>query len=78
MTKPEVETKEERFVRIAEARTTKIIDMVKLLGNCSNRANYEYSKEDVKKVFNAIEEELRIAKAKFEMSDSSEKRFTLR
>ena len=30
------ETKSEKFVRIAESRTNKIIDMIKLLGNCSN------------------------------------------
>ena len=29
-----METKEERFVRIAEARTNKIINMIQLLGNC--------------------------------------------
>ena len=42
------ETKKEKFVRIAEARTNKIIDMIKLLGNCSNKAVYDYSKEDIK------------------------------
>lgn len=31
------ESKRDRFVRIAEARTNKIIDMIQLLGNCSNR-----------------------------------------
>ena len=31
------ETKREKFVRMAEARTIKIISMVRLLGNCSNR-----------------------------------------
>ncbi|WP_238883867.1 hypothetical protein [Clostridium sp. YIM B02551] len=72
------ETKQDKFVRIAEARTNKIIDMVKLLGNCSNRNIYEYEKDEVKKIFSAIEEELRIAKAKFEMADSSEKKFKLR
>ena len=30
------ETKREKFVRLAEARTNKIIDMLQLLGNCSN------------------------------------------
>jgi len=74
------ETKSERFVRIAEARTNKIIDMIQLLGNCSNKASYEYSKDDVKKVFNAIESELKIAKSKFEIGDNEgkEKKFTLR
>lgn len=74
------ETKRERFTRIAEARTNKIIDMIELLGNCSNRATYEYSKDDIKKIFNAIENELRITKAKFDIGDSDgkEKKFSLR
>ena len=39
-----MESKKDKFVRIAEARTNKIIDMIRLLGNCSNKASYEYSK----------------------------------
>ena len=42
------ESKRDKFVRVAEARTNKIIGMIKLLGNCSNKNTYEYSKEDVK------------------------------
>lgn len=74
------ESKSERFVRIAEARTNKIIDMIQLLGNCSNRATYDYTKDDVKKIFGAIESELKIAKSKFDIGDSDikEKKFTLR
>lgn len=74
------ESKSDRFVRIAEARTNKILDMIQLLGNCANKSTYDYSKEDVKKIFNAIEEELRLAKSKFEMEDneSARKTFTLR
>ena len=74
------ETRSERFVRIAEARTNKIIDMIQLLGNCANKSNYEYSKEDVKMIFGAIEAELRTAKAKFEASENEcgKKTFSLR
>ena len=74
------ETKSERFVRIAEARTNKIIDMIQLLGNCSNKSTYEYTKDDVKQIFGAIETELRAARAKFEASDNEtgKKAFTLR
>lgn len=43
------ETKRERFVRLAEARTNKIIDMMKLLGNCSSTANYEYTERMLKR-----------------------------
>lgn len=74
------ESKSERFIRIAEARTNKILDMIQLLGNCSNRATYDYSKDDIKKIFGAIENELRIAKSKFDIGDSEakDKKFTLR
>lgn len=74
------ESKKERFVRIAEARTNKIIDMIQLLGNCSNRGTYDYTKDDVKKIFGAIENELKMAKAKFDIGDGDgkEKKFTLR
>ena len=42
------ETKREKFVRLAEARTNKIIDMLQLLGNCSNSSTYEYTQQGEK------------------------------
>ena len=72
------ETKNEKFVRIAEARTNKIINMIRLLGNCSNRSTYDYSKEDVKKIFTAIETELKIAKSKYESSSDDSIKFKLK
>ncbi len=59
------ETNRERFIRIAEARTQKIIDMIELLSNCSNKYNYEYTQKDVDKMFCAIETALKASKAKF-------------
>lgn len=67
------ETRRQRFKRIAGARTNKILDMLKLLGNCSNTGNYEYSENDVKKIFSAIENELRISKSKFIKSTKKNK-----
>ncbi len=37
------ETKREKFIRLAEARTNKIIDTLQLLGNCSNLSTYDYT-----------------------------------
>ena len=37
------ESKRNKFIRIAEARTNKIISMIQLLGNCANPASYEYT-----------------------------------
>ena len=71
------ETKREKFVRIAESRTNKIINMIDLLGNCSNKSAYEYSEEDVNKIFGRLEKELKLAKQRFASSDESSKTFKL-
>ncbi|WP_295290811.1 hypothetical protein [uncultured Catenibacterium sp.] len=72
------ETKRDKFVRLAEARTNKIIDMLQLLGNCSNVNAYDYTQKDVDKIFNAIESEVREAKKKFSKMESKKStRFTL-
>ena len=63
--KKDTESKREKFVRLAEARTNKIISMLQLLGNCSNTNTYEYTSQDVDKIFVAIENEVRDAKRKF-------------
>ena len=72
------ETKREKFVRIAEARTNKIINMIQLLGNCSNQSLYEYSQKDVNKIFNTIQTELDEAKKGYSKQDSQKgSKFTL-
>ena len=72
------ESKRERFVRLAEARTNKILEMMKLLGNCSSKSNYDYTEEDVKKIFTALEKELKNTKNRFLGLEAKEERFTLR
>ncbi len=67
--------KEERFLKIAENRTNTILQTLRLLGNCSNTNNYKYTDQQVKQIFNAIENELKITKMKF---DKKENKFSLR
>lgn len=74
----DTETKRDRFIRLAEARTNKILVMMRLLGNCSSKANYEYTDEDIKKIFNALEKELKNTKNRFLGIDTKEEKFTLR
>ena len=67
------EEKRERFKRVAENRTNRIIESIRLLGNCSNRSNYEYTEEDMKKIFSAIENELKITKQKYQAKEKKKK-----
>lgn len=71
------ETPNEKFKRIATARTQKIINMIELLGNCSNSYVYEYSEEEVKKIFDTIDSELKIVKEKYKGNGRSKEKFTL-
>ena len=69
------ETNRERFVRIAESRTQKIIDMLELLGNCSNPYSYEYSQKDVDKMYGAIEAALKESKARYNEPKKKDSKF---
>lgn len=62
---PDNNSKTENFIRLAEARTNKIINMIDLLGNLANRSNYNYTESQVELIFNSIEESLRESKSKF-------------
>lgn len=68
--------KQERFKKVAGNRTNRIIEQIRLLGNCSNKSNYDYSDEEIKKIFNAIDSELRETKKKYTEKTNKQK-FTL-
>jgi len=65
-TKVHNETARQRFERLATIRTNKVIEKLRILGNCSSKNMYEYTQEDIDKIFSAIGKELRRVKAKFE------------
>ena len=72
------ETKREKFVRLAENRTNKILSTLVLLGNCSNTGAYEYTQKDVDKIFNAIQAQLNDTKIPFTQKGSgNNQRFSL-
>jgi len=59
------ESKKERFKRLAEHRTNEVLSKLKVLGNCANRQGYEYTEEDIKKIFSAINKQIAEVRAKF-------------
>ena len=69
---PDKSIKKENFKRLAEARTNKIIDMIYLLGNLSNKSNYSYTKEQVDIIFDSISKSLEETRTKF-TEDSAKK-----
>ena len=69
--------KKANFVRIAEARTNKIIESIALLGNLSNTSFYEYPPDQVEAMFSAIQEELDNQRKRFFDKGPKKKRFRL-
>ena len=63
--KIENELKADKFKRIATFRTNRVLNDLRLLGNCSNTSAYSYTEEDVKKIFSAIEGEVKQVKLMF-------------
>ena len=69
------ETKAEVFKRLASQRTNAVLEKLRILGNCANRNLYDYTDEDVRRIFRALEAEVRRTKAKF--SDIKKEEFQL-
>lgn len=57
--------KRDRFKRLATYRTNEVLRKLKVLGNCANRSAYEYTEEEINKIFSEIEKMTRHTKSKF-------------
>lgn len=57
--------KREKFVELAEARVSRALKDMQLVGNLSNRSAYEFTDADVRKIFAALQKGLESAKARF-------------
>ena len=60
----------DKFVELAEKRVQKTIKSMRLIGNLSNKTNYSYEDEDLKKIFTTLRREMEMVKKKFETSSS--------
>ena len=70
-----VEARRERFKRLATARTNVVLKKIQVLGNCSNRQAYEYTEDEIEKIFATIDKYLKSVKSKFHFS--KEEKFKL-
>ena len=69
------ESKSELFNRLAKVRIEKVLKALRILGNCSNRANYEYTLEQVEKMSNVMNEALATTMLKFTPSKAEQESF---
>lgn len=70
--------KAEKFVTLAEARTNKALNAIRLLGNLSNKANYVYTDDQIEQIFETLEKQLQDTKNRFASSGVEKDVFKLR
>ncbi|PIZ64389.1 hypothetical protein COY15_05120, partial [Candidatus Roizmanbacteria bacterium CG_4_10_14_0_2_um_filter_39_12] len=58
--------------RLATYRTNQILTKLKILGNCANKSAYEYTEDEINRIFIEIEKMTRFTKSKFYIQKKSE------
>ena len=59
------QVKRDYFQKIASKRVETVLKTLRLLSNCANTNNYSYDRADIRTMFSAIHEQLRITEYKF-------------
>lgn len=57
-----------KFVELAEKRVNRSLRDITLVGNLSNKSNYSYTDQDVKKIVSALKKALDEMQARFDRS----------
>ncbi|MEG9862245.1 MAG: hypothetical protein V6Z81_07055 [Parvularculales bacterium] len=64
----------QKFVILATKRVNSAIKAINLIGNLSNKSNYDYTDEDVSKIFKALQNEVGACKKRFDMASKPNKK----
>lgn len=59
------ETRRQRFKRLATKRVTKALNQLRILGNLANKSYYDYTDEDIYRMFKALDSQIKALKGKF-------------
>lgn len=73
-----METKREKFVRLAENRMNNVLKQIELLSNLSNTSAYEFSEEDVLCMVKTLKKAICSLEQSFEKENNKKNKFSLR
>lgn len=68
-----VESKNERFRRLADSRGERLRREIRLIGNLANTKNYEFDQDDINALFGPIDQAIDEVKFLFEKAVQKEK-----
>lgn len=67
--------KRARFEKVASRRVQQILDSINRLSKCANKNHYDYSDDDVKKMMQAIKQEVKNLEAAFTAQNTAQNTF---
>ncbi|MFJ7735617.1 hypothetical protein ACIQ2D_04665 [Lysinibacillus sp. NPDC097287] len=65
--------KMDKFEELAEKRVSEALKKLQLIGNLSNKNNYDYTETHVKQIIDTLESEIKALKNKFSEESKSRK-----
>ncbi len=65
-----ISDKRRKFAELGTNRVNKAINDIRLIGNLSNKANYDYNDDDVRQIIKALREAINEAENRFKKSQS--------
>lgn len=71
-------TNREKFVVLAEKRTSKALQAISIIGNLSNKSNYSYTEEDVRKIKKVLINQVNETISRFSSSSTRHSSFSLK
>lgn len=74
-----METKHEKFIRLAEGRANRAIDSIRSLAKLANKNHYEFTEAEVRAIFSTLKQELEDARTVYQkiLTKEDKNRFKL-
>ena len=66
-----METKHEKFLRLAESRTNSALKQISLLGNLANTKNYDYTSEEFDQITKTLKDAVKQLELQVEYNQSA-------
>ena len=66
-----ISDKRRKFAELGTKRVNKAINDIRLIGNLSNKANYDYSEADVRQIMKALRDAVTEAESRFKKSQGN-------
>ncbi len=71
-----METKKDKFIRLAEKRVNNLLKQMELVGNLANKRNYDYSDKEARAILTAIKKAYQNLEVQFDSAKN--KKFKLK